>query len=283
MNDFEIIQSGINSFKKDRRIETIKIGKSTLGEMMYAFHKGSYTSPQILITGGIHAREYISSLVVTNLIFDWDMEYGCYFVPLVNPDGARLCTCGDYFIKDEDYKAMLQRLNKNSTNFNKWKANIRGVDLNQNFDAGWGKSKFCSVIPGSSGFCGESVNSEIETKNIQNFIGGINIQLSFCYHSKGKVVYYGYEKLAKDILQKEKFMAKTLCKVLKYKKIRSIGSTGGLGDYIGYRLGIPSVTIELGSDRYCHPIPCDMIKRIYKNQYKALKICVQRYYDRFTQ
>ncbi len=252
-------------------------GKSFLGENLHAFHKGSYSGKQLLITASIHAREYISCKVVINLIKDYDLSTGCYFLPLLNPDGVRLVLDGNDFIEDNALKNLLFRLNNNSNNFSLWKANARGVDLNVNFDAMWGKSKFTTFLPCSSGFIGEEPNSEIENINLLNFIENKKFFMSIAYHSKGNVVYYGFEKLNMKEFKIAKNIAKNIAKPLNYKKIQSKGSTGGLSDYLSYSLKIPSFTIELGNDKLTHPIQLNKIDKIYKNQYRMLKKIVEKY------
>lgn len=56
-------------------------------------------------------------------------------VPLVNPDGVDLVLNGSGgmgAVKDK-----LERLNDHRPNFNEWKANINGVDLNKQFPSLW--------------------------------------------------------------------------------------------------------------------------------------------------
>ena len=49
---------------QDEGLELFNAGKSVLGKNILATHVGSYDGVQILIQGGIHAREYISSLLM---------------------------------------------------------------------------------------------------------------------------------------------------------------------------------------------------------------------------
>lgn len=252
-------------------------GKSESGQNLYAFHKGSYKNKQLLITGGMHAREYISSEIVFKLLRDYDLKIGCYFIPIVNPDGVKLSMNGINAVKNKDYKKMLLRFNNQSKNFSMWKANVRGVDLNLNFDAMWGESKYSKVVPGASGFAGEYPISEKENLNLLNFIEKKYIIMSLAYHSKGKVVYYGFEKLCKKVKKQSKNIAKFIAKNLHYKAIQSKGSTGGLSDYLYYKMKIPSFTIELGSDKLLHPIKLSESEKIYKNQYKMLKKLIKKY------
>ena len=268
MNNFYNLIANID---KLTNVQMFIYGKSFLGKNLYAFHKGSYSGKQILITGGMHAREFISTEVVVQLLKDYKLNIGCYFIPLVNPDGVTLCLNGLNSVSDENLKEYLLRLNKYSTDFSLWKANIRGVDLNVNFDALWGEGKFVNYVPLPSSYCGESALSEVENINLINFIKNKNISLAISYHSKGEVVYYGFEKLNKKEFKSSKKLAKIIAKSLKYKYIQSKNSTGGLSDYLSYKMKIPSFTIELGSDKYNHPIGCDKFFEVYTNQMKMIE------------
>ncbi len=277
MDRYDSLKSDILSLMGEKNLDHHVYGKSFLGENLYVFHKGSYKSKQLLITASMHAREYISCKVVLNLIKDYKLNIGCYFFPLVNPDGVKLVLEGNSFIKDDALKSLLLRLNHNSQNFSLWKANARGVDLNVNFNAMWGKGKFVKKLPGPSGYVGEYPNSEIENKCLLNFIQNKDFYMSIAYHSKGNVVYYGFEKLNKKEQKNAKKIAKTIAKHLKYKTIQSKGSTGGLSDYLSYVYKIPSFTIELGDDNLKHPISLSEFDKIYKNQYDMLKKIVEKY------
>lgn len=276
MNNFEDLHKKIEKISKNKQIDCFVYGKSYLGQNLYAFHKGSYNTKQILITGGIHAREYISSYVVIKLLEDYKEDMGVYFLPVLNIDGIRLSMDGLSFIKDEDTKKMILRLNNNSTNFELWKANAIGVDLNVNFDAMWGQSKFTTDLPSAYGYLGENCN-EYENSALINYIKDKNIKLSLSYHSKGRVVYYGFCKQIKTVKNKTKKLAYSVGRILKYKPLKSKGSSGGLSDYLSFKYNIPSVTIELGDDKLKHPISLKYFDEIYTNQYEVLKHIVENF------
>lgn len=267
IDNFEFLQSRIDKLKKSYKCYVY--GKSMLGQDLVAFHIGRYTSKQILITGGIHAREYISTLLCLYFVQNLKTDVGCYILPMLNPDGIRLCLDGTEWIKDEQTKHMIKRINK-SPDFSLFKANAYGVDLNENFDAGFGEGKFIKFLPNSNGYLGENPNS-YENKYLLNFVKKKKIAVSLSYHSKGEVVYYGFCKLNKKQLKLSKKLAKMVSKSLKYKKIRSKNSFAGFSDYMSYVKNIPSVTIELGSDNYSHPIEFDKLDEIKKGQIDMIK------------
>lgn len=267
-NQFECLKQEFDHFE---------YGKSFLGQDLIAFHKGSYTSKQLLVTAGIHAREYISVQVVINLLKNYNNDIGCYFLPMLNPDGVRLVFDGVFWIKDKEYRNYLINLNNSKYDFSLWKANARGVDLNVNFDAMWGDSEFIKNYPGANGYIGEYPISETENKNLIDFVSNKKIFASISYHSKGEVVYYGFEKLNKKQLKIAKNTAKNISKALNFTAIRSKNSSGGLSDYLSYVYNIPSFTIELGSDKYSHPIQLNFIDEVQKNQNKVIYYLIKKF------
>lgn len=268
-DDYRILHKNLQNLIKNKNFDAHFYGKSYYGNDLVAFHKGSYAGKQFLLTGGIHAREYISSFVVMKMLEDYDLPYGCFFVPLLNPDGVSICLNGLDGVND-DYKSVVQRLNNYSTDFSMWKANGRGVDLNVNFPAMWGKGKLNVALPGPENFIGESALSEVENISLVKFINKFDFEISVAYHSKGEVVYYGFSGASNIIKSKSKKIAKKFAKFLKYKAIISKNSVGGLSDYLCLH-NISSVTIELGNDSFCHPIRYINFNEIYKNQYVAIK------------
>ena len=117
------------------------IGESELGQPIYTAHVASYDGKQFIIEGAIHAREYVTSYLLLELIRYYrnrELDFGIYFVPLVNPDGARLVLEGVEWIDDPEKREFLIGINGGSTDFSLWKANANAVDLNVNFDADWG-------------------------------------------------------------------------------------------------------------------------------------------------
>lgn len=231
------------------------IGKSLFGEEIYVFHVGEYSGKQIFLSGGIHAREYISSLFLIKgieYLSNRELSGGIYILPLINPDGVRLVLESTDFIADEKLRRFLIDVN-GSENFSLWKANGNAVDLNVNFDAKWGEGKSNRRKLGRENFIGYYPNSEIENINVINFLKETRIDINIAFHSKGEVIYYGFEK-SKDQLKKEEEIVKLISSLNGYLPIKSVNSTGGLSDYVAQKYDVPSMTVELGSDFLNHPI-----------------------------
>lgn len=85
-------------------VETGVVGRSELGQTIPYVFVGEKNDRRMIVTGGIHAREHLTSLVVVCLAKylvahpEKVMLGGIYFVPTVNPDGMRLCQEGVGFV-----------------------------------------------------------------------------------------------------------------------------------------------------------------------------------------
>jgi len=90
------------------------IGYSTMGLPIYCFHIGNFTGKQILMEGGIHAREYLSTLFLikeTEYLTTQTIEDGgIYIIPCVNPDGIRLVLSGFEGLTCQKQKDILKQI-----------------------------------------------------------------------------------------------------------------------------------------------------------------------------
>lgn len=231
----------INSISKMGKLDFV--GSTVLGYGIPLVHVG-YDRPHTLIIGSVHAREYITTQLLNKLV---PKASGCSFdyLPMLNIDGVMLCQHGLDAIKDDIRKKSLLVYNKDNKDFSQWKANINGVDLNVNYDADWGEGKSNITYPSSENYIGKVAESEPETKAVVELLKRNQYSLVACYHSKGEVVYWGFESNFRHYNE-----AKTIADKLKYSLQRSEGSAGGIKDYYCTKyLGL-GVTIEVGKDSF---------------------------------
>lgn len=254
-------------------IETGTIGASESGKLIPYVHLGEKKGNQIIITGGIHAREHVSSLMCVKQIFaiansEPVFSGGIYFVPMVNPDG-NLLVAGLAEFENYDY---LVKLNGGSSDFSLWKANARGVDLNTNFDAHWGEGQYNVYFPGAENFVGDAPFSESETYSLAQFTKKIQPSTTISYHALGQEVYW--EFFQTDNKTRDKKFAEFVNKQLKYNLIDGDGmSTGGYKDWCIEKLKISALTIELVSNKFSHPLSDDSLNGdIARNRYLPLSI-----------
>lgn len=156
-------------------INLTKLGYDTPpGYDIYAFNitasnstRQSFDKGKMLITSGIHAREwatpelnarYIEMLVQgyqVNADITWILERNeIHAILYLNPDGRFIA---------EKYPSSMWRKNLNPVGCGK------GVDLNRNFDFMWGDTKGSSANPCLDTYHGPSANSEPETQALVNY------------------------------------------------------------------------------------------------------------------
>ena len=230
-------------------LQTKIIGYSVLHQPIIALQIGRTTAPRrLLITAGMHAREWIGSLALQNWLQTHTTVPDDLCITAViccNPDGVNLAMYGLQNLSYHRQK-FLTRINQGSTDFSSWKANIRAVDLNVNFDLGWGYGRSNLNYPAPANYIGPEPHSEPETHALLRLIKHFRPTASVALHTKGNVIYYSRTA--------DQTTAENLARLTGYQAELSIGSYGGLTDYLALRHGIPSFTIELGNDNFKHPL-----------------------------
>ena len=225
---------------------------------------------KIIIQASIHAREYLTSMLVMQQIEylkDFYFDATIYFVPLVNVDGVKFVLQGAKAFNKQKTKF----LNSICTNHRLYKANINGVDLNTNFDALFGMGKANLNYPNYQNYIGPYPHSELETQALVNLTNTVNPDLTISYHLKGEVIYYGFEGQSKNSFILDKTIVNNLCKYTTYKPVLTRNSCGGYKDYCITHFGIPSFTIEVGQDKFSHPFPDSELSNIF-NKNKLLPL-----------
>lgn len=246
------------NYLKHYAVDVGHIGASVLGNLIPYVHIGNYTGKQILFQGAIHARESITAHIIMRQIYEILNNYetlkgGIYFVPMTNPDGNIICERGVEGL-DLNRAEFLKEVNGNN-NFSLWKANANAVDLNTNFDAGWGSGQSNVTYPSSANFIGESPNSEPETQELIKFTNSVRPRLTVSYHALGREIYWYYHQITPNAIRDKKLVEKLNTK-LNYNVVdNDLGSAGGYKDWCIKHLSIPAFTIEAVSNKYSHPIP----------------------------
>ena len=253
---------------QEEGLEIFNVGKSTLNKNILATHIGEYSGPQIIIQAGIHSREWITTLLLveqarylhnTNQV----TQGGIYFVFLTNPDGIEIALDGINVVDCEITKNYLINANNNSLDFSHFKANINLVDLNTNFDANWGEGSQNLFCPAPENFVGFYPNSEREVQNLINLTLKNKPLLTISYHSKGNVIFYGFENQSEENLMRDRIIGENLSESTGYPLIFTENSTGGYKDWCINTLKIPAYTIEVGDENLSHPIGIEALPEIY--------------------
>lgn len=243
----DIVKTVANALAAER--EVFSIGRSVCGNDILCAHRGG-KGAQIIMTAAIHARECYTALVVLRQLreFSGESDGGVYFIPLVNPDGARFFETGD--AQGSKFLAA------HTARHRLWKANADGVDLNCNFDANWGTGKQNKRIAGASDYIGEYPLSAPETRALASFTQKVMPRATVSYHCMGAELYWQFFQDRARSERDERFASAIARHVGVTKVDGDLSSAGGYKDYCVQKLKIPAVTIELISSGN-HPFGAD--------------------------
>lgn len=259
---YEELISDITSLSTIENLDFFIVGYSTLGQPIYGIHLGSYEGKQELIEGSIHAREYFVTPLLCRIVrYLSTQEFmgGIYVLPLVNPDGVRIVLDGVDWIKCPATRTFIVGINNGETDFSQWKANALGVDLNVNFDALWGEGTQNVFCPSSGNFVGYYPNSERETRLLIDFAYSIRPDITLSFHTKGEVIFYGFETLSQEALERDRLIAEAISKVNGYAVTKTVGSVAGFSDWVSLYLGVPAYTIEVAPISSPTPVPLEYL------------------------
>ena len=141
-------------------------------------------------------------------------QYAVYIVPMLNPDGVEICQSGQ----------------------KRYKANAAGVDLNRNFETGFGQGEAEEKRSEEAFFPGEHPGSENETQALIKLVHEIRPDLVINYHSAGEEIIY------QKYFSAFRYMSDMLTYPLVHERMKAYGS---FGDWLTEQ-GIQWCTIETG-------------------------------------
>lgn len=254
------------------RMQMDVLGNTIDGRQLYHVVVGNPSAPhKILVHGGIHAREYISSQVVMREIVallemqqnNWLyhgqsvatlLQNTCiHFVPMVNPDGITLVQGGIDALNTQAAETMVMSMAAQdqvtdlATYLRKWKNNINGVNLNRNFDAFWQEATPKVDHPSNMFYKGTGPESEVESKALANLCRQLMPDYTISYHTQGRVIYWYFGETG-NYKAKGQYLANVVHQNTGYTISDTWSQTDAAGfkDWAVQKLDIPSVTIELG-------------------------------------
>ena len=179
-------------------------GRSVAGAALRFFALGRGRR-RLLLTAAHHANEWITAPLL--LRFAGELAAGVwpgaldgtrvFFAPLVNPDGARLVTgelaSGPLF---ENARRIAEKY-PDIPFPDGWKANLRGVDLNLQYPAGWEEAKKIKFAAGWTGpaprdYVGAAPLCAPEARALYRLTRRISPELVIALHTQGEVIYWKY-------------------------------------------------------------------------------------------
>ena len=148
MVDYLYLKDSLHTFRQNYNfLKIFSIGKSILNNEIYCIKFG-IGKKEVLYTAGIHATEWITSLLLIKFaqnlcnafvsnsqIYGYDAKYlyencSLYIIPMINPDGINLVN--NFYSPTSEVYISANNIAKNYPDIpfpSGWKANINGVDL----------------------------------------------------------------------------------------------------------------------------------------------------------
>lgn len=247
----------------------------------------------VLYNGSHHANEWITTPILMKFIEDYARAVAeggrifgrdarqlfrrtqLYAVPMVNPDGVDLVT-GTIEPGSGQYEAA----DAIAANFpaipfpEGWKANLRGVDLNLNYPAGWEQARENKFAQGFTGpaprdYVGEAPLDQPESRAMAEITAQINPRLTLSYHSQGEVVYWKYLDIEPPGAEA---IGRQFAQVSGYTLEDTPFASGfaGYKDWFILRYNRPGYTVEVGNGT--NPLPLRDFDSIYEKNLGILTL-----------
>ena len=266
-------------------IETEVLTTTAFGRPVWAMELGE-GERKVIYSAAHHANEWITATLLLKFTEELAQAvktggklYGVeaknifkaatiYIVPMVDPDGVDLVT-GAIQPLSEEYTAARQI----AGNFpdipfpDGWKANLRGVDLNLQYPAGWRLAreiKFSQGFdrPAPRDYVGRAPLSQRESRALAELTEDIEPDLVLAYHTQGKVIYWQFRDYQ---VPGAKAYAEEFARLSGYAlEDTPYGSSfAGYKDWFIQRWRRPGFTIEAGMGK--NPLDLEQFGEIYRD------------------
>lgn len=265
-------------------LELTSVGRSVMGKELYAVKIGT-GARAVFYNASHHANEWITTPVLVKFIEDYAAKVASggevggysaselyksaslYIMPMVNPDGVDLVT-GE--LNEGPFYDGAVRISRNYPQIpfpNGWKANIRGVDPNLQYPAGWENAKEIKfaqgyVSPAPRDYVGAYPLEAPESRAVYNFTLEHDFALTISYHTQGEVIYWQYL----DFKPPGAYETALKFSALSGYAVADVPYASGFAgykDWFIYRYNRPGYTIEAGKG--VSPLPIGDFNGIYKD------------------
>ncbi len=269
-------------------LTTTELGKSILGRSIPCLTLGNGRR-SVLYVGAHHGMEWITSILLLRFVNELCQaiedqkkickislkllleQYTLIVIPMLNPDGVEYQIHG----VEESNPLFVRALSMNGGNsdFSRWQANARGVDLNHNYNAGFREYKQLEAeqsIPcgAPTRYSGQEPESEPEVRALCDYIRfQKELRLVLTLHTQGEEIFYK---------SRGAFVSGTYPAISKIAELTGyslsvadgLAAYGGLTDWCLQKLGIPALTLECGKG--VNPLPLSDYGTIYSRLREGL-------------
>ncbi|MCF6092913.1 M14 family metallocarboxypeptidase [Microaerobacter geothermalis] len=258
------------------------IGESVSGRSIPVVRLGE-GAKEVHYNGSFHANEWLTTIILMHFIEEYAKAYqnqgnmdsfhiptlynqtSLWIVPMVNPDGVELVQKG--ITPDHPYFDKVMRLNGGSRDFSGWKANIRGVDLNDQFPAHWEEevTRRSPGEPAPRDYPGPAPLSEPESQAMAKFTHSHHFRLVIAFHTQCEEIYWGYRGLEPP---ESRQIVERFADFSGYKPVQYVESDAGYKDWFIQDWRNPGFTVELG--RGVNPLPISQFSSIWEKVFRML-------------
>lgn len=251
------------------------IGSSVMGKQLPELLIGT-GEEWVHADGSFHGNEWITTPVLIRFLNDYLLALTnnselrgveamplyqattLSLVPMVNPDGVNLVVNG--LPSEEPYRSEALEINGGSDDFSGWKANIRGVDLNNQFPALWEEEAARGPrSPAPRDYAGTAPLTEPESIAIADLTRSSDFARVLAFHTQGKVIFWGFEGLQPPESEE---IVNEFARVSGYEPIEYADSSAGFKDWFIQDWRRPGFTVELGQG--INPLPLSQFDEIYE-------------------
>lgn len=261
------------------------LGETAYGRPIRALVLGQ-GERRVLYTAAHHANEWITALVLLKFAEDLASAiqsggtiFGVpaqtlvkastlYIVPMVDPDGVDLVVGATEPGSPQYATAQALAANYPQIPFpDGWKANLKGVDLNLQYPAGWLQAreiKFSQGFtrPGPRDYVGRAPLDQQESRALAEYTLSIDPTLVLAFHSQGKEIYWQFKDYE---IPGARELGEEFARLSGYTLADTPYNSAfaGFKDWFIQYFRRPGYTIEVGSG--VNPLPLSQFPEIYRD------------------